>query len=58
MGKISLEKNSWPHDKLALTQSEDQDHALIMMMIMTLVMTNLVRDNQDNQEIDHDHNDF
>ena len=58
LGKISLEKNSWPHDKLVLTQSEDQDHALIMMMIMTLVMTNLVRDNQDNQEIDHDHNDF
>ena len=52
--KMSLEKYSWP---LVLTQSEDQYHALIMM-IMILVMTNLDRDTQYNQEIDHDHNDF
>ena len=52
--KMSLEKYSWP---LVLTQSEDQYHALIMM-IMILVMTNLDRDTQYNQEIDNDHNDF
>ena len=51
---MSLEKYSWP---LVLTQSEDQYHALIMM-IMILVMTNLDRDTQYNQEIDNDHNDF
>ena len=51
---MSLEKYSWP---LVLTQSEDQYHALIMM-IMIQVMTNLGRDNQDNQEIDNDPNGF